>query len=305
MAAMTGTGKTAVLLVLMLSSVLLLAGCGGGSGQAAPGSAPPQPVTYFSGPVPRLIAHRGGKGLFPENTLSAFERSLALGVQILETDVWSTKDGQIVILHDEDVDRTTDGHGSVRKMTLAQVRQLDAAWWFTLDGGASYPLRGQGIGIPTLDEALQAFPDARFCIEIKQDKPKIEPEVVGLIEARGMTEKVCVGSFFDPVVERVRGLNPGICTGAGTLGIFLFMVTPMEALRTQEIPVDAFQIPEEEAGIPVLTPEFVHKAGELGIETHVWTINDQEDMRRILGMGVEGIITDYPDRLKEVIESGF
>jgi len=298
-------GKEADGLVpVLLLAFLAVNGCGDG-GRALAELPPAQPVTYFSGPVPRNIAHRGGKGLFPENTLYAFERSLALGVQILELDVWSTRDGKIVILHDEKVDRTTDGSGSIRTMTLEQVRQLDAAWWFSLDGGASYPLRGRGIGIPTLEEAFRAFPQARFCIEIKQDKPGIEREVVALVEAGGMTEKVCLGSFFDPVVEKVRGLNPGIATGAGTLGILLFLVTPLDLLETLDIPAAAFQIPEEQLGIPVLTPDFLHKARQLGIETHVWTINDPEDMRRILGMGAEGIITDYPDRLKAVIAAGF
>lgn len=283
----------------------LCTSCGNQAGDesGSPEVSPESRVTYFSGPVPRIIAHRGGEGLFPENTLYAFEQVLALGAHIIETDVWSTKDGQIVILHDEKVDRTTNGSGSVRTKTLEQVKSLDAAWWFTTDGGGSYPLRGQGITVPTLDEAFRLFPDTRFCIEIKQESPHIEQDVLSLVEIHGMQEKVCLGSFIDPVLERVRKQNPDICTGAGILGTFLFLITPLEILRLQEIPVQAFQIPEEEVGIRILTPAFVDKAVQLGIEVHVWTLNEVEDMQAALAMGAHGIITDYPDRLIDLLEN--
>ena len=292
------------LCVVVLPVLLLCASCGNEQ-QDVPGfpagSQGPH-VTYFSGPVPRNIAHRGGKGLYPENTLFAFEKVLALDAHIIETDVWSTKDGHVVILHDETVDRTTNGAGSVRTKTLDQLKALDAAWWFTTDGGATYPLRGRGITVPTLEEAFQSFPNTRFCIEIKQERPHIEQEVLALIETFGMQEKVCLGSFFDAVLERVRKKNQDICTGAGILGTFLFLVTPLDLLRLQDVPVQAFQIPEEEVGVEILTPEFVFKAGQLGIEVHVWTLNEVEDMQAALEMGVQGIITDYPDRLKDILE---
>ncbi len=291
-------------ILLFVIAFLLLPGCGDGEEASRSGRDPaPPPVTYFSGPVPRNIAHRGGRGLFPENTLYAFEHALALNVQILETDAWRTRDGHVVLLHDADVDRTTNGRGPVKEMTLDEVRGLDAAYRFSPDGGESYPLRGQGITIPTLEEAFHRFPHARFCIEIKQASPPMEQDVLSLIEAYGMTEKVCVSSFHDPVMEAVRKRNPELCTGSGIGEILLFMLTPLDRIR--ELPVQArlFQIPEEELGIPVLTPGFVEKALDRNMEVHVWTINDPADMQRILDMGAHGIITDYPDRLNEVMAS--
>ena len=300
-----GTGKSGGFFCLAAWVLLLVVpGCGTNGKIQGDDSTVEQetPVTFFSGTVPRNMAHRGGVGLFPENTLYAFEHSLAMGVQIIETDVWRTKDGHVVILHDEEVDRTTSGHGSIKSMTLDQVKELDAAWWFTLDGGETYPLRGQGITIPTLEEAFIALPNVRFLIEIKQERPHIETDVLDLIRSYGMEERICLGSFFDGVLERVlKQAPPDMCTGAGILGIILFLVTPLDILQSLDVPMKAFQIPEEELGIPVLTPEFVEKADALGIEVHVWTINAVEDMRRILAMGVHGIITDYPDRLEEVL----
>jgi glycerophosphoryl diester phosphodiesterase len=288
-------------ILLIFSSFVLIGGAGCGE-EDSPGAQTSDPVSFFSGPVPRNMAHSGGKGHSPENTLYAFERALELGAEILETDVWSTKDGRIVMLHDEEVDRTTDGTGSVMEKTLAEVKELDAAWWFTLDDGNTYPLRDQGIRIPTLDEAFEAFPNRRFLIEIKQQSPPIEQMVLSLIETYGMEEKVCLASFHDPVVERIRELNPAICTGAGIVETANFLLRPLDSLVRRGLPMQAFQIPEEQYGIRVLRPAFIEKAKQLGIEVHVWTINEADDMRRILAMGVEGIITDYPDRLKEIIE---
>lgn len=294
-------GRTAIWLrfVPWALVALIAGGVGCGGEDALPPAAPA--ATFFSGPVPRSIAHRGGRGLWPENTLYAFEHALAMGVQILETDVWSTEDGAIVIHHDPDVERTTDGTGLVNELSLSEIKALDAAWDFSTDGGATHPLRGQGIRIPTLDEALDRFTGARFLIEIKQQEPPIEEDVLSIIRAHGMSGQVCIGSFYDSVVWKVRDLAPGICTGAGTLEVIGFVTQPLEVLRQVESLPMSLQIPEEEAGIPVLSEEIVAKARDLGVETYVWTINNAEDMRRILGLGVHGIITDYPDRLLAVL----
>jgi len=282
------------------AACLLAWGCADGPEPAAP---TPQPVTYFSGPVPRNIAHRGGRGLFPENTLHAFEHALATGAQILETDAWLTRDGHVVLHHDATVDRTTDGHGPIQGLSLAEVKALDAAYWFSPDGGETYPLRGQGITVPTLDEVFARLPGARFCIEIKQASPPMEREVLSVIQAHGMNERVCLGSFHDPVLREVRRLCPAVCTGSSLAEILLFAFLPRELLDAIPVAAAVHQIPEEEAGIAVLTPEFLDRARERGMEVHVWTINDPADMERILAMGAQGIITDYPDRLNEILHA--
>jgi glycerophosphoryl diester phosphodiesterase len=298
-------GKNRALLKVFLCLLCVFPavwGCGGGP-RAEGGISPPPPVTFFSGPLPRNIAHRGGKGLFPENTLHAFEHALAMGVQILETDVWVTLDGHVVLLHDLTVDRTTDGRGPVVQKPLAEVKELDAAYRFTRDGGETYPLRGQGITVPTLDEAFSRFADTPFSIEIKQASPRIEADVLAVIEAHGMTERVCVGSFHDPVIREVRRLNPDICTTSGLLEIILFAFLPQDLFDAWPLQAAVHQIPEEQRGVLILTPEFVARAVDRGMEVHVWTVNRRDDMERFLAMGVHGVITDYPDRLEEVIRA--
>ena len=293
--------RSLLTILVCLFTCMILPCCGNDWNVPEADALPSHTVTFFSGSIPRNIAHRGGRGLFPENTLYAFEHALAMNVQILETDAWLTLDGHVVLSHDASVDRTTEGHGLIMEMTLDEVKSLDAAYWFSRDGGQTYPLRGQDITIPTLEEAFQRFPDARFSIEIKQASPPMVEDTLSLIEEYGMSEKVCVGSFHDPVIQEVRRLKPDMCTGAALMEILLFTLLPRELLDQISIPAQVFEIPEEEIGIPILTQEFIDRARDRDMEVHVWTINDPADMRRILDMGVQGIITDYPDRLNRVI----
>ena len=162
------------ILLLTITLVLDLIGCGDDDEWTNPSHVP----TYFSGPRPRNIAHRGGAGLFPENTIFAFEQALELGTQILETDVRGTGDNVLVLLHDEDLSRTTDGRGRVKKRSLKYIKGLDAGYWFSPDGGQTYPYRDLGITVPTLEEVFIRFPYGRFNIEIKQETPPIVEKVL-------------------------------------------------------------------------------------------------------------------------------
>src|SRR5690606_23466138 len=162
-----------------------------------------------------IIGHRGAAGLAPENTIPAFEAALRHGAHMLELDVWPTGDGAVVVLHDETVDRTTDGAGRVTEMTLAQVQSLDAGYRFTADGGVTYPWRGRGVVIPTLADVLREFPDTPFVIEIKYADPAFVPTVLDVIDAAGARGRVMIGSFHDAVVQRVRELAPDVPTSYG------------------------------------------------------------------------------------------
>lgn len=275
------------------------AACGGGDGGS--GAAP----SFFDGPVPRVIAHRGGADLAPESTLAGFQSGLANGAQILETDVHSTSDGAIVLLHDDTVDRTTDGTGPVHDLTLAEVKSLDAAYRFTRDGGATFPYRATGVTIPTLDEVLERFPRERFLIEIKQASPPIEAEVIATLERHGMSRQVCLASFVDTVIRRVRELAPDLCTSASVVEVVGLVVTPVEQLAERGVAAKATQFPFDVLGVPLVTRDIVGKHHALGLEIHVWTVDDAADMASLLDLGVDGIITDRPDTLSEVVrESG-
>lgn len=263
----------------------------------------PRPLRpYLQGDRPLVLAHRGGADLAPENTLVAFQNAVDLGVDALELDVHTTADGTVVVIHDATVDRTTDGTGAVHGLTLAELRQLDAGYRFTPDDGQTFPLRGQGIVVPTLDEVLTAFPDMRVNIEIKQSEPAIEAAVKEIIDRTGAQDRVLVGSEYDDVLARFRALAPEIATSAAAGEARTFYLAQLLRVSAIYRPLaDAFQVPEYSGSTHVVTPSFVDAAHHHGVKVHVWTVNDAETMRRLLDIGVDGIITDRPDVALEVV----
>ncbi len=247
---------------------------------------------------PLVFAHRGGGGLFPENTLLAFEDSAKLGVDFLELDVHSTADGTLVVLHDGSVDRTTDGSGKISEMTLAEVKKLDAGYPFTTDGGKTFPFRGKGISVPTLAEIFDALPEMKFNIEPKQQTPSIIKPLCNLIRERKMIDKVIVGSFSQSVIDDFRGECPEVATSASPSEVSKFLALEKTGIsESYSPPMQALQIPERIGGIQIVTKDFVEAAHKRNLKVHVWTINQPADMRRLLETGVDGIMTDYPDRL--------
>ena len=251
---------------------------------------------------PLAIAHRGGAGLWPENTLYAFERAGAMGVDVIETDVRATADGELVVLHDENVERTTDGSGPVTSLTLAEVKRLDAAYRFSPDGGRSFPLRGRGVRIPTLREVFASLPLMRFNIEPKQAAPPLAAPLCRMIREHGMAERVMVGAFSGSTLAEFRRECPEVATSAATGEVLSFLAMHEAGLAASYSPVmQAFQVPERAGALHVLTPDFVKAAHGLNLRVHAWTVNDESDMRRLVQLGVDGVMTDYPDRLLKVL----
>lgn len=247
---------------------------------------------------PLVIAHRGGAGLAPENTLNAFENSARLGVDVLELDVHASSDGALVVIHDRTVDRTTDGTGRVNALSLAEIKRLDAGFRFSPDGGQSFPLRGRGVRVPTLEEVFAAFPEAKFNIEPKQHEPSLVAPLCEMITARKMTEKVVVASFNQTLMDEFRRACPKVATGAGPSEVTKFLTLYKTGLTESFSPsMQALQIPENAGWLNVVNPDFIKAAHERNLKVHVWTINNTDDMKRLIEMGVDGIMTDYPDRL--------
>ena len=252
---------------------------------------------------PLVMAHRGGAGLWPENTLYAFERARELGVDVIETDVRSTSDGVLVVIHDAAVERTTDGAGLVSEMTLAELKRLDAAYHWSTDGGTSFPLRGRGITVPTLEEIFTALPAMRFNIEPKQDVPSLAGPLCRVIRERGMVSRVMVGSFRPATLDEFRRECPEVATSASPSEVSRFLAMQRAGLGGAYSPsMFALQVPEYAGGLQVLTRSFIEAAHGRNLQVHAWTINQTEDMRRLLDMGVDGIMTDYPDRLIAVLD---
>ena len=251
---------------------------------------------------PLVIAHRGGAGLYPENTLFAFEQSLKLGADVIELDVRGTADGALVVMHDATVDRTTNGNGRISEMTLEEVRKLDAGYRFSPDGGQTFPFRAKEIRIPTLQEVFAAFPEAKFVIEPKQETPSIVKSFCGLIRERKMTDKVIVGSFNQTIIDDFRNQCAEVATSGSPTEISKFLAMYKTGLSASYSPaMQALQTPEYVGGLQVISKEFVEAAHKRNLEIHAWTINETADMQRLLEIGVDGIITDYPDRLLELL----
>jgi glycerophosphoryl diester phosphodiesterase len=253
-------------------------------------------------PRPLVIAHRGGAGLFPENTLYAFEQSWKMGVDVLELDVRETADGKLIIMHDRTVNRTTDGSGQISEMTLETVKKLNAGYRFSPDGGQSFPFREQKIPVPTLEEVFTALPDARFNIEPKHASPTIIKSFCSLIRERKMAERVVVGSFNQEGLDDFRRACPEVATSAGTSEVSQFLAMYKTGLGTSYSPaMQALQVPEKVGSLQIVSKEFVETARKLNLDVHVWTINEPADMLRLLETGVDGIMTDYPDRLLKLL----
>ncbi|MBA7598608.1 Glycerophosphodiester phosphodiesterase [subsurface metagenome] len=246
---------------------------------------------------PLILAHRAGALVVPENTIEGWAESrIRYQPDVWELDVHLTEDDSLVVIHDEAVDRTTNGSGLVREMTYTQIRSLDAGFWFTPDSGKTYPWRGKGLRIPTIGQVFDSFPDDNFNIEIKDSVPDAANRIVSLIREKNMQEKVLVASVYTDVLKRVRQLDPSLPTSGSEDEIRPLVILGKMGLGfLARTPMDAVQVPEYSGSIHVVTPGFVKRCHRKGIQVHVWTVNDAEAIKRLLEMSADGIITDRPD----------
>jgi glycerophosphoryl diester phosphodiesterase len=261
-------------------------------------------------------AHQGGAHEGPSSTLFAIAQSLERGANAIELDVHATKDRRIVVSHDETVDRTTNHHGEIVAHTLDEIREMDNAYWFIEGSDVSpghdeseYVLRGRApkdrrFGIATLEEVAVAFPGVPLNLDIKRTLPDVEPyEAVLADELRRLdiTNSVIVASFSDVAISRFRDVAPEVLTSAATLETASFFFAARAGDALPELPVCAFQVPASFEDVTIVDEEFVRAAHGAGIAVHVWTINDPGEMARLLDVGVDGIITDRPRPLVELL----
>jgi glycerophosphoryl diester phosphodiesterase len=252
---------------------------------------------------PLLIAHQGGEGIRPGNTLEAFLHAWELGAPMSEMDIHSTADGFLVLIHDDTVDVTTEGTGPVLGMELAALQTLDAAYHWSPDGGATHPFRGQGIRIPTLDAVLDSLPDSYFNLELKQVDPSVAAQVCAAVRQRGIQERVLAASFSTRALREFRRECPEVATSAGAWEARAFLLLHhLRLTRAWTPPFEAIQLPPRSKGFRILTPRLLRSAQERNLEVHAWTINESEEMRALLDLGVDGLVTDFPDRMLEVLE---
>ena len=272
---------------------------------ASGSAAPSRP--YLALRRPWLVAHRGGAALAPENTLPAFELATRLGADAFELDVHLTRDGEVVVFHDAETARLTGAPGTIAARTLAEVRRLDAAWGFTPDGGATFPLRGRGVAPPTLAELLARFPGMRMNVEAKSEDPALAAALVAVVRAAGAVDRVCVGSQHDEQAERIRALLPGAChflpETAATAHVMAARAEHPTGLAEGW---DVADLPYRMEGSDIVvldrrTIDFLHARG---LAVFAWTVDDERDMRALLADGIDGIMTDRPDVLARVLGRG-
>lgn len=249
----------------------------------------------FLEPMPRVIAHRGDSRNYPENTLPAFESAVRMGIDVVETDIHLTKDGVLVIWHDPTLERNTDGRGRIEDHTLEELRRFDAGYTFTQDGGKTFPFRGKGVRICTLAEALEHCPGQRFNIDLKTKCPEIVDEFIKVIREHDAVDRVVGASFHLSNLKRLRRLAPDFLTSVTTAEVVPLLFrqkthTLPKAFKRKII----FQIPMAAGPVKVVTPAFVKAMHQRGAVVMVWTINDEETMRKLFEMGVDSVMTDDP-----------
>ncbi|TMA36593.1 MAG: glycerophosphodiester phosphodiesterase [Deltaproteobacteria bacterium] len=254
---------------------------------------------FFALRRPLAIGHRGCAGEVPENTIASFARAVADRAVVIETDVHLTRDGVPVLIHDDDVERISDGHGAVRDLDFAEVRRLDAGFQFRAPDGST-PFRGGGLRIPSLVEALGALPGMRFNLELKEDRPEIAERVLAVVRDAGREPLTLVTSGEDALMEKlrtaVRDSGARVALGASTGDVARFVRAAHAGAPPPPGPM-ALQIPAQFAGAPLVTSALIAAAHAADIHVHVWTINDPHEIAALLELGVDGVISDFPARV--------
>jgi glycerophosphoryl diester phosphodiesterase len=259
---------------------------------------------FFDLARPLVFGHRGASGERPENTLPSFELALEQGADVIETDVHLTRDGEVVVLHDADIARTTDGHGELSELTWAEAAALDAGFRFTASDGST-PFRERGIRIPRLGDVLDRFPHAHFNIELKRSDPRLVRAVLDLLRKHRCEERTLLAAEHDDTMRLVRSavVERGcrVALGASVGDVLGFVRAAVDRVPPPRGPM-ALQIPPEFVGRPLVTRELLAHAHAYGVQVHVWTINDEAEMRRLLALGVDGVMSDFPGRLRAVVD---
>lgn len=259
-------------------------------------------MTFISPGEFQIISHRGGSLDYPENTLFAFSETVKIHkLFAFELDVHCTKDGKIVVIHDSTLDRTTNGKGFVKHHTWDEISKLDGGYWFSKDYGTTFPMRGKGVGVPLLEDLLRQFPNQKMSIEVKE--PGYEEIVVDVLKKHGAIDRVVLASFNYDVLKRLRVLSPASFSSFSKKEMKWTYVAnlvglPFLAPKKGNI----MHVPLWAEGIEIVTQKLIDTAHSRGLFVQVWTIDDEDMMRQLISMGVDGIISDAPSLLAKVAQ---
>jgi|SRR5579871_2959354 len=237
---------------------------------------------FFASPRPLVFAHRGGSALAPENTMAAFANGLALGADGLELDVHLSRDGRVVVHHDRTLDRTTRLQGPVAARDAAELA---------------------AAGVPLLADVLRAHRDARVIVELKANDAALARAFVDVVRAADAATRVCAGAFGRRVLRAVRALEPAIATSASREEVRWFLYRTWMRCAPARTPYTGFQIPEMAGSTRVVSPTFIACAHRAGLAVQVWTVDREDDARRLIAWGVDALITDRPDVIVPVVHA--
>ena len=282
--------------VLLITIALILAGYS--YLLALPAANQPQSVAFYQPDAFSVIAHGNGRALMPGNTLEAGVHALAVGADILELDIHLTADNHLVVRHDDIIDTTTNGAGVIAEMTLAAIQQYDVGFHEIDYPGLVGP---DGIVVPTLESLFQQLPESRFLIELKPKNTDAADRLCSLITQYALAKQVVVGSFHSSVLRYFRTTCPSVPTSLGqTEVISLLALSVLGLTHLYESPGVSVQLPWRYGGVTFLTASLVDILQDLNLKVEVWTVNDPVIMRELIKMGVDGVITDRPDILKQL-----
>ncbi|MDO8431299.1 MAG: glycerophosphodiester phosphodiesterase [Candidatus Binatus sp.] len=257
---------------------------------------------FFASPTPRAIGHRGSAGTHPENTLVSFRAAIDAGAPYIEFDIHMTRDGEVAVSHDDNLMRMGGDDRFIRAMTYTELAKVDAGKNFSLDG-ARFPFRNQGVQVPRLEEVLATFPQICAIVEVKQVAPSLVEPMLAVIDSAGMRRRVLVASEHQEPLDEIRRLAPDIPTNFSYFESGFFLQAMASRDPNYRPPGAALQIPRRYESWDLVTAESVAFAHSLGLEVHVWTVNDPAEMRELLDLGADGLISDYPRRVLDVIQS--
>ena len=240
-----------------------------------------------------MFAHRGGSHLAPENTIAAFDNGLALGADGIELDVRLSRDGRVVVHHDRTLDRTTNLRGPIADTIADDLARADAGCRFQRNG--SFPFRGRGFGVPLLSDVLGRYRDTRIVVELKVNHPELARAVVDVVRRADAVDRVCLGSFGLRVLRAARDIEPAIATSAAREEVRWALYRCWCRWPVARASYRCYQVPEWAGRTHVVYPEFVAAAHRAGLPVQVWTVDGESDATRLLGWGVDALITDRPD----------
>lgn len=237
---------------------------------------------FFQSPRPLVFAHRGGSALALENTIAAFDNGLALGADGLELDVHLSRDGVVVVHHDRTLDRTTPLRGPIVARTAEEL---------------------QRVGVPTLAGVLARYRDTRIIVEMKVDTAALAAATVDVVRLGGAVDRVCLGSFGLRVLRAARALEPAIATSGAREEVRWALYRAWCRWPVSRVAYGGYQVPEVAGRTRVVSPRFIDAAHGAGLAVHVWTVDSEDDARRLLGWGVDALITDRPDVIVPLVSS--